>query len=78
MEKYPQLVLRDWNRTICLLFPLVLLPAEADLAPKEKYSKKILVRALGSSSGKVIITLLIEVVAFYVKFTAVHVRATGF
>ena len=46
-----------------LLF--VLLPTEVDAVTQEEYCKENAVRALGSGSDKVVLTLLAEVIVFY-------------
>lgn len=54
-----------------------MLLAEANPIPKEGYSKKNLVNIFNSNSGKIIFTLLIEIVAFYIGFFAIHVWKTS-
>lgn len=73
-----KLVPHDWDKAICVLFPLILLQAEADLLPKKGRSKRNLVKAFGSSSNKVILILLIEVIALLIGFTVVYVQGLGF
>ena len=59
------------------MLPLVLLPTEVDTVPKEGYCKRNAVGAFGSGGGKVILTLLTEVIAFYVGLTMIDVRWSG-
>lgn len=73
MEKHPKLVLSNWNGVICVLFLLILLPSEVNIILKKKYSKTNAVGALGSSSNKIILILLIEVITFYIRFIAIYV-----
>ena len=53
---------------------LVLLPTEVDAVPKEECCKGNTVGALGPGGGKVILTLLAEVIAFHVGLTTIDVR----
>lgn len=46
---------------------------EANLIPKKRRNKKNFVSTFNSSGGKVIFTLLTEVIAFYMRFATVHV-----
>lgn len=68
-----KLVPHDWNTTVYVLFSLILLLVETDLVPKEKYSKKNVIRPFSSSGGKIIPILLTKVIAFYVGFFVVHI-----
>ena len=56
---------------------LVLLPAEANPVPEEGHCKEYLGRPRGSSSSKVVLTLLTEVVAVHMGLSAVYVRGTS-
>ncbi len=56
----------------------MLLLVEFDLILKKKNSKRNLVWPSGSSSSKMVLTLLIEIVAIYMRSTAVDVRGFGF
>ena len=58
--------------------PLVLLPAKADLISKKRRGKKNLGRYRSSGSSKIVLTLLTEVVAVHVGFSAVYFRGTSF
>ena len=58
--------------------PLILLPAEVDLVPKEERCKKNLVSHYSSSNSKVVLKLLIKVVEVHVELFAIHVRRTDF
>ena len=64
----------DKDCIFSLMFPLVLLPTEVDAVPKEGYCKGNTVEALGPGGGKVILTLLAEVIAFHVELTTIDVR----
>ncbi len=55
----------------------MLLPAEVDLVLEEGGCKRNAVWPGGSAGGKVILTLLAEVVTFHVRPTAVDVRGLG-
>ena len=44
------------------------------MVTKERFYKKNTVGALGSGSGKVILTLLAKVIAFYVELTTINVK----
>ena len=77
-EKCFELVPHDWDRTICVLFLLVLLPVETDPVPKERCSKKNLDKPGSSSSSKIVLTLLTKVVAVHVGLFAVYVQGTSF
>ena len=56
------------------MFLFVLLLTEIDSVTQEKYYKRNTIGAFGSSSGKVIFTLLAEVIIFHVGLTTIHVR----
>ena len=77
VEECFELVIRDQNRAVCGLLPLVLLPTETNLVPKEGYDKKYLSRHHSSSGSKVVLTLLIEIVVVYVRLSAIYVKRTG-
>ena len=64
----------DGDCAFSLMLPLVLLPTEVDTVPKEGCCKGNAVGAFGSGGGKVILTLLTEVIAFYVGLTTIDVR----
>ena len=53
---------------------LILLSIEVDAVTQERCCKKNTVRAFGSGGGKVILTLLAEVIAFHVELTTIDVR----
>lgn len=78
MKKCLKLVPSNQNHVIYILFLLVLLPAKDGLVPKKEHSKKNLVRIFGSSSDKVILILLTEVIAFHIGFTAIYVWGSSF
>ena len=56
------------------MLPLVLLLTEVDTVTQEKCCKRNTVGALGSSDGKMILTLLAEVITFYIRLTTIDVR----
>ena len=56
---------------------LVLLPVEADPVSEERRGKRNPGRPRSSSSSKIVLTLLIEVVAVHVRLSAVYVWGTG-
>ena len=60
------------------MLPLVLLPSEVDAVTQERCCKENMVGAFGSGVGKVILTLLTEVIAFHVGFITIHVRESAF
>ena len=64
----------DGDCAFSLLLPLVLLPTEVDAVPKERCCKGNAVGTLGPGGGKVILTLLTEVIAFHVELTTIDVR----
>lgn len=78
MEKHFKLVLYNWDRAIFIFFLLVLLLTKADLVLKEGCSKKNPVKAFSFGSSKVILTLLTEVIAFYIGFSVIYVYLAGF
>lgn len=51
---------------------LILLQTEVEAIVQEKSYKKNTVRALGSNSSKMILTLLTEVITFYERLTTIH------
>ena len=67
----------DRDGGFVVMFPLVVLPAEADLVPQEGRDKRNPDRSCSSSRSKIVITLLTEVVAVYLALFAVYVRGTG-
>ena len=77
MKEHLELVPRDREKGFYIMSPLVLLPAEADLVPKKGRSKKNLGRPHSSSSSKIVLTLLTEVVAVYMRLPAIYVRGAG-
>lgn len=60
------------------MFLLILLLVKIDLVVKKGLSKKNLIWVLGSDSGKIVLILLIKVLAFYIRFTIIHVQGLGF
>ena len=73
-KKSFELLPGDSNYTFSLMFLLVLLPTEVDTVMQKKCYKGNAVRALGSGGGKVILTLLAEIITFYVELTIIDVR----
>ena len=59
------------------MFPLVLLPAEADPVPEEGRGKENSVRHRGSGGSKIVLILLTEVVAVHVELSAIYVWGAG-
>ncbi len=55
----------------------MLLPAEVDSVPEERGRKRNSVWPGGSAGGKMVLTLLEEVITFHVGSTAVDVRGFG-
>ena len=76
-EERLKLVPRDWDRNLCVMSLLVLLPAEADPVPKEKRGKGNLGKSCSSGGSKVVLTLLTKVVAIHVGLSAVYVWRAG-
>lgn len=60
------------------MLPLVLLLTEANLVPNKRHGKKNLVNILSFNGSKVILILLIDIVVFYMGFTAIHIRGANF
>ena len=77
LEERLELVLRDRDKGVCILSPLVLLPAEANPVPEEEHGKKNLRRLRNSSSSKVVLGLLTEGVKVHVGLPTIYVRETG-
>ena len=65
---------RDRDCALGLVLPLVLLPIEVDAVIQKECCKRNTVGAFGLGSGKVILTLLAEVIAFYIGLTTIDVR----
>ena len=76
-EERLELVLYDQDKSVCIMSPLVLLPAETDPVPEERCGKENLDRPRSSSGSKIVLTLLTEVVAVYVGLSAVYIRQTS-
>ena len=64
----------DGDGTFSLILPLILLPTKVDAVPKEGCCKGNAVGAFSSGGGKVILTLLTEVIAFHVGLTTIDVK----
>ena len=56
------------------MLSLVLLPTEVDAVTWEEYCKVNTIRAFGFGGGKVILTLLAEVITFHVRLIMIDVR----
>ena len=56
------------------MFLLVLLQMEVDVVTKERSCKKNMGGAFSSGGSKVILTLLTEVIIFYIRLIMIHVR----
>ena len=65
---------RDRNCALGLVLPLVLLPTEVNAVTQERCCKENTVGAFGPGDGKVILTLLAEVIAFHMGLTTIDVR----
>ena len=76
-EECLKLVLCDRDRSVCVMFLLVLLPTEANLVSEERHGKENLGKPRSSNGSKVVLTLLTEVVAVYMGFPVVYIRGTG-
>ena len=74
LEKYLELVPLDQDKVVCVMFPFVLLSAEADAVPEEERGKGNPDRPRNSSGSKIVLTLLTEVVVVYVGLSVVYVR----
>ena len=57
-----------------LMLPFVLLSTEVDVVPKKRCCKGNAVGTLGPGNGKVILTLLTEVIAFHVGLITIDIR----
>ena len=77
-EERLELVPRDRDKNFYVMSLFVLLPAEADPVSEEGRGKKNLSRPPSSSSSKVVLTLLTEVVAIHVRLSAIYVWEAGF
>ena len=73
MIKNFKLVLYDWDKTVHVLFLLILLWAEANLFSKKVYGKRNFVRAFNFSNGKVILIFLTKVVVIHMGFSVVYI-----
>ena len=74
IKKGLKLLSGDKNLAFNFMLPLVLLPTDVDAIMKEGCYKINTIRAFGSGGGKVIPTLLAEVIAFHVGLTTIDVR----
>ena len=77
LEERLELVPRDRDKSICVISPPILLPAEPDPIQEDGHSKENLGKPHSSSGSKVVFTLLIEIIAVYIRLPAVYVRRTG-
>ena len=78
MEECLKLVLRDRDKAVYVLFSLVLLPAKTNPVLKKGYNKKNLVSPPSSSSNKIVLILLTEVIILYVELSVIHVWEMSF
>ena len=76
-EERLELVSRDQDRIVCVMSPLILLPAKADLIPEERRDKGNPGRPRSSSDSKIVLALLTEVVVVHVGFSIVYAREMG-
>ena len=72
-KKGLELLPSDRDCALRFMLLLVLLPTEVDAVTQEKCCKGYTVRAFGFGDGKVILTLLAEVIKFHVRFTTIDV-----
>ena len=61
------------NKSVGVMSPLVLLPAEANPVPKKRRSKKDPGRPRSSSGSGIVLTLLTEVVAVHVGLSVIYI-----
>ena len=71
-------ILGDQSNAVGVLLSPVLLSANIDSVLKERCVKKNLVSPLSSSGGKVVFTLLTEVVALHIRLFAIYAWKTSF
>ena len=69
-----KLFLRDRDCALSLMLLFVLLPTEVDAMTHERCCKTNAVGVFGSGGGKVVLTLLAEVIVFHVGLTTIDVR----
>ena len=74
MKEGLELLPGDRNCAFSLMLPLVLLLTEVDAVTQERCCKENTIGALGPGGGKMILTLLTEVIAFHVGLTTIDVR----
>ena len=77
-EECFEFILCDRDGSLGVMFPLVLLPAEADPVLQERRGKGNPDRSRSSSGSKIVLTLLTEVIAVHVGLSAIYGRGTGF
>ena len=70
LELFPS----DRDGALGLVLPLVLLPTEVDAVTQEGCCKGNTVGTLGPGGGKMVFTLLTEVIVFHVGLTTIDVR----
>lgn len=78
LRKCLELISGDWKNTIYILFLFIQLPSKVDMVLEKRYNKWNLVKTLSFSIDKVILALLTEVVAFYVRFAVIYVWGSSF
>ena len=59
------------------MFPLILLPVEANPVPEKERSKKNPVSFCSFSNSKIVLTLLTEVIAVHVGIFVIYVQGMG-
>ena len=64
----------DRDVSLILYLPLMLLPVKQDGILEESGGKLHLILTLGPGGGKMVLTLLEEVIALQISFTPIHVR----
>ena len=77
VEECLELVLRNRDKSVCVISPFVLLPVEADPVPDERRGKGNPDRPHSSSGSEIVLTLLTEVIVVHVGLPAIYVRGTS-
>lgn len=78
VKKCFKFIPRAQDKAVCILFSFILVLTEANLVLEEGYGKKNLVNPSRSNNGKIVFTLLTEVVILYVGLFIIQVWGTGF
>ena len=74
MKEDLELLPHNKDCAFSFMLPFVLLPTEVDTVTQEKCCKGNTVGALSFGGGKVVLTLLAEVIVFIVGLTTIDVR----